>query len=406
MELNLKIGKTGINTTPEVITEEYTLNYGHIFRGTNGRDGVDGKSAYDYAKEAGYDKSESEFAADLREVGNKASQEALMFVEGDVADLKELIVEKVDKVEGKDLSDNNYTDADKALVQKIPSIESELNNKVNVDKLAGYVDRGEYDEHLFEMEKALDTKQDSITITTKANGNIVLLGKEFMPATPSGDPMHYMYEAVGAVWNATTGFWQMYDMVDVTKEEMKKAFLLGRFNPNDAQPLNASVEQHPAWVRFNIPRNGSFALYTSGGSSFAQSNKCLEFINLTFTSQISTSWLVANSQFVNAANAFNGCSNLRRICGPLEMSLTTNTTNMFAGCTKLTTVDVKALKQSISFADSPLLSKESILLMIENSNATSAITITLHSTAYAMAMADADIKLALNSKTLVKLASA
>ena len=299
-------------------------------------------------------------------------------------------VEDLERGGGGSTSDNNYTDADKALVQTIPY----------------KVDRTDFDDLSSEIYITLDTKQDHITVTTKANGNIVLLGKEFMPATPSGDPMHYMYEAVGAVWNATTGFWQMYDMVDVTKEEMKKAFLLGSFNPNDAQPLNASVEQHPAWVRFNIPRNGSFAFYTSGGSSFAQNNKCLEFINLTFTSQISTSWLIANSQFVNAANAFNGCSNLRRICGPLEMSLTTNTTNMFAGCTKLTTVDVKALKQSISFADSPLLSKESILSMIENSNATSAITITLHATAYAMAMADADIKSALNSKTLVKLASA
>ena len=33
MELKLNISKQGLATTAEVINEEYTLNYGHIFRG-------------------------------------------------------------------------------------------------------------------------------------------------------------------------------------------------------------------------------------------------------------------------------------------------------------------------------------------------------------------------------------
>ena len=55
--------------------------------------------------------------------------------------------------------------------------------------------------------------QKELTLTVKDNGNIVISNlqgesKEFMPATPSGDPMHYAYEnmLLGAEYNATDNF--------------------------------------------------------------------------------------------------------------------------------------------------------------------------------------------------------
>lgn len=56
MELKLNISKKGLATTAEVINEEYTLNYGHVFRG---------KSAYEQAVAGGYVRSEEKFNKSL-----------------------------------------------------------------------------------------------------------------------------------------------------------------------------------------------------------------------------------------------------------------------------------------------------------------------------------------------------
>lgn len=75
--------------------------------------------------------------------------------------------------------------------------------------------------------------QKELTLTVKDNGNIVISNiqgqtKEFMPATPSGDPMHYAYETAGAKYNGTTDFivkdapWK--DMVDTIEDKAKWGF--------------------------------------------------------------------------------------------------------------------------------------------------------------------------------------
>lgn len=55
----------------------------------------------------------------------------------------------------------------------------------------------------------------------------------------------------------------------------------------------------------------------------------------------------------------------------------------FKNCVLLETVKIKSLNNSISFADSPSLSLDSISFMVTNAANTSPITITLHPTAYA-----------------------
>lgn len=47
MDLKLKISKQGICTTEDVVNEEYTLRYGHIFRGRDGKNGINGKDGKD-----------------------------------------------------------------------------------------------------------------------------------------------------------------------------------------------------------------------------------------------------------------------------------------------------------------------------------------------------------------------
>lgn len=117
----------------------------------------------------------------------------------------------------------------------------------------------------------------------------------------------------------------------------------------------------------------------------------------------------------NAIGMFYGSTKLKRIinlkedCPALSLYLITDPAyvlDMFKDCNALEDVKIKSLRVSLSFAYSPNLSKESILYLIQNSAATSAITVTLHPTAYAMATADTDIRNALQQKTYVSLASA
>ena len=82
-----------------------------------------------------------------------------------------------------------------------------------------------------------------------------------------------------------------------------------------------------------------------------------------------------------------------------------NYSSTFKNCASLERVKIRT-SASVSLADSPLMSKKSLLYMINEANPTSAITITLHSDAYARLADDADIVAALEAQPLVSLVSA
>ena len=68
----------------------------------------------------------------------------------------------------------------------------------------------------------------AVNIEPQSNGNIKIGNTLFMPATPSGDPMHYAYETTGAEYNDTTDLiikdapWK--DMVDTIEDKAKWGF--------------------------------------------------------------------------------------------------------------------------------------------------------------------------------------
>lgn len=261
--------------------------------------------------------------------------------------------------------------------------------------------------------KGLKGKQNTLTLTTKPNGNIVignLAGqtKEFMPATPSGDPMHYAYEVAGATWNASTGYWKMYTLTDVTNEQMRAAVARGVITCGEKQPLCNSYRSLNN-IRFNLSRTGNYMVYLGVDimDYYAYANETIEVINLTFYKNLTAQYDGAGLQVASLNHAFCGCSKLRQILGKiLASSHSINTTNAFNGCTSLEDLRLAGLGGSISFADSPLLSNESILYMIENATATTAITITLHEDAYMRAHESEDIIQALDGKEKVSIASA
>ena len=106
-----------------------------------------------------------------------------------------------------------------------------------------------------------------------------------------------------------------------------------------------------------------------------------------------------------ASYLFRGCNAL--ISTPIiNFKSISIASSMFHLCYSLRETKCKNLSINLGFNSSPLLSKESLLYLINNEAATEAITITLHAIAYQRLAEDADVVAALANHPLISLASA
>ena len=268
-------------------------------------------------------------------------------------------------------------------------------------------------------EEELAIKQDALTLTIKDNGNIVIANiqgqsKEFMPATPSGDPMHYAYIAAGAEYNDTgadivkttpwadmvdddadkvvthkTGYWYLNGLGDITNEQMRVIYLESTptlLNKDSISGLKA---------RTNVKVNSVGAV-----------------VDLSRVGSVSNSEVLSvsgDAKISQCPSMFYSCPKLVHIVAQFNFSFAiSNATNSyeFRDCVFLKSVRLYKLKVSINLISCKYFASKSILFMINNEAATSAITITLHADAYARAMANADILAALQAHPNVSLASA
>lgn len=226
--------------------------------------------------------------------------------------------------------------------------------------------------------KALNSKQDTLTLTTKPNGNIVIgnldgQSKEFMPATPSGDPMHYAYEAIGAVWNADTGYWEFIGVNDMTNEDMREEILLGNNRIYSAANLiNYATIERVIFGKVNLLLDAEWNALSA--DNLAPFNERLEVIQFSTYEHLPV-----------LLSSFNwscyGCKRLRSFFNIMDISKA-GLASAFGGCVALETIMLRGLNKDVSFADSPLLSKESLLYMIKNSVQGAEFTITLHPDVY------------------------
>ena len=242
------------------------------------------------------------------------------------------------------------------------------------------------------------------TITCDENLVVIEVGEvkkggenqEFMPATPSGDPMHKMYEAVGAVWNANTSYWEFYDMTDITNEQMRSSVVRGYISSAESEPLIGSSRGTISMIRFNLPRLGGSNVHWNM-ASFARYNSKLEVLNLTNFKGVKTAFKDMLNYAGDLTNAFNGCTQLRKVYGIVYCSSVSNTTDAFKGCGSLDEIWISKLKTSISFADSPL-SVESATYLLQNANSTEQFTVTFRADRQAIYEADADFTTAKSGK--------
>lgn len=105
-------------------------------------------------------------------------------------------------------------------------------------------------------------------------------------------------------------------------------------------------------------------------------------------------------------DTFRLCSKLKTVFPINLKGCATLKKESFAGCVALEELRLLNLPLSLNLADSPLISKTSILYIVTNAAPASAITITLHADAYARLASDADIVAALEGQPLITLVSA
>ena len=251
---------------------------------------------------------------------------------------------------------------------------------------------------------ALSTKVDKTDITqsTGTSTTAVMSQKastdSFIANTPSGDPMHNLYVAVGAVWNAQTGFWELNGLTDITNEQMLTIYV----ETNNFLMYISDMEACYCFCNCrtnipNIPYLSSVGRLRSNWNDFFRQSPNIEVIvfNTIYSYNFKPDTL--NGVFFN-------CFNLRLIDGILDVSkCIKQKSSDFVNCGKLESVKLYNLNYSIGLTYCKMLSAESVRYMIENAT-DKTITITLHTEAYDRAIADAGVQTALANKTNVSLA--
>lgn len=291
------------------------------------------------------------------------------------------------------------------------------------------------------------TKQNELTLTVLDNGNIRIENlqgqtKDFMPATPSGDPMHYAYVSAGAEYNATDaiiqktapwetdekwkknedgtythweepaivehlqGHWYLNGIGDITNEEMRDIYniTMPATCSSTWMHLFRSVPPFEKNPRTNIVHANLFSTGQVQSLSAAFYKTMMNIVRISGKNNINK-YPIMNPK--DLGHAFYQ-SNLTHIIGPLGLSQDSSNSIKYAGSfNNITHFFLHGIKSDIPIFDkSSLIEKRSLKYMINNATTTSTITITLHPDAYARLADDADIVAALEEKPLVTLVSA
>lgn len=214
----------------------------------------------------------------------------------------------------------------------------------------------------------------------------------------SSGTLRDLYVSAGAKYNETTGYYELNGLTDITEEEMRICY-------KDSTYLYLATNWRYiaaySKLRTNIPMKSyaRWILETDLTQSFEGCGllEVVDLYTINLNHQLDCS---------ACASAFKNCTKLRVVKG-LDLnhcSTPKRVLNVFSNCTSLETIECFNLVVNISFNDSPLLSKESVIHLISKAKPTSPITITLHPTTYAMATADPEIQAELEKQPNISLA--
>lgn len=205
-----------------------------------------------------------------------------------------------------------------------------------------------------------------------------------------------------APWGETVihkvGHYYLNGLGDITEEEMLAIYDAGKYWSSEN---GAGFGSRAARTNLS-PLSYAEYYYKTYNLAQAFNNRAVEVVMLNDVKYMPPSSFADVT--VKAINFFGqGAVKLKRVIGVFNFASISN--NPIINAPNIEYISIKKLKKSLS-TTSALLSKESVLYVIQNAAPTSAITITLHANAYARLAEDADIIAALEAQPLVTLVSA
>lgn len=292
--------------------------------------------------------------------------------------------------------DNNYISSDYGVEQFDSVVPCNANNLYYMRSLAG--ETRNFLDRLYHNTNKSDANEVADYITNEPNlvlrALFVADGAEYndtnediTKTTPWGDS--YIHK---------TKCYSFNGVGDITEAEMISIYNAGKLikqNYYNYRQLNIKTT-------LNVPFNGGEANGIDLSGVYASSK--VQILCLTKYGLYGHYFYPSNLD-----SAFSGCTELKKIVPILKLMFIISPSyyrNTFYNCKFLEDVKLDGLKHSISFAQSSIISKESILFAINKAVPTTAITITLHPDAYARLANDADIVAALTAQPLVTLVSA
>lgn len=216
----------------------------------------------------------------------------------------------------------------------------------------------------------------------------------------SSGTLRDLYISAGAVYNEATGYYELNGLTDITEEQMRVIYEKTWGWWLHLPSLNGFGSALP---RTNIPcPDYKIISYVSNISlhsifSVSLNDDNLEVVNLR---ALYTPTSFDEIKIVEFNWAFQGNQKIREVQGIINVKEVRYDLNIGGN---IETINIKGLKVSIRFYGSQRLSKESVLYMINNSEATTAITIGLKQAVYDVMKDDADIIAALAEKTNITL---
>ena len=212
-----------------------------------------------------------------------------------------------------------------------------------------------------------------------------------------------LYISAGAKYNEATGFYELNGLTDITEEQMRVIYektwgwwiglpILTGFGDSSARTNIPCPDYKRLYYQSNCNLSSIFAV-----TGTLDNLEVLNFIPLRYP----------NESFIRLSiRAMNwmcqGGTKPLTIMGIFDVANVPDNNSLNIGG-NIKTINIKNLSKNIRFYDSKVLSKESVLYMINNSGATTAITIGLQQAVYDVMKDDADIIAALAEKTNITL---
>lgn len=235
------------------------------------------------------------------------------------------------------------------------------------------------------------------------------------------NPLRSLFIAAGAEYNDTgtdktktapwgeavihkAGHYYLNGLGDITEDQMEVIFVQTYpfyIATDFTKAFRTQIDTDIA-ARTNLRNRNQFTGIGSNGilalESVCYGNSIIEVLMINHTKT------AVKIVVLGLENSFYNTSSLRYIVGVL--SLEKCSTIELKNCRALVGFNFYNLKSNIKMSQSAIVSKESIVCLIENASPISAVTITLHPDAYSRLADDADVVAALEAQPFISLVSA